>query len=114
MNWRPQQAELQAKYRDLELREEVAAGLLPPRNAIPRNLRMNMFRGGRRPLDLYRRVHQGISGTPMPASGPVAPGAQGTLTEARDVADRRLRLARCRSNRRAFHRRCGQQIRKPW
>lgn len=75
------QAELQAKYRDLELRKEVAAGLLPPRNAIPRNLRMNMFRGGRRPLDLYRRVHQGISGTPMPASGPVAPGAQGTLTE---------------------------------
>ena len=40
-----------------------------------------MFRGGRRPLDLYRRIHQGIAGTPMPAGGPAAPGAQGTLTE---------------------------------
>jgi mono/diheme cytochrome c family protein len=73
--------ELQAKKRELELRREVAAGLLPPRNAIPRNLRANLFRGGRRPLDLYRRVHQGIAGTPMPASGPAVPGAQGTLTE---------------------------------
>ena len=59
----------------------LAAGLLPPRNAIPRNLRDNMFRGGRRPLDIFRRIHQGIAGTPMPAGGPVAPGAQGTLTE---------------------------------
>lgn len=74
-------AELQAKKRELEQRREIAATLLPPRNAIPRNLRMNLFRGGRRPLDLYRRVHQGIPGTPMPAGGPAAPGAQGTLTE---------------------------------
>lgn len=74
-------AELEAKRRELAQREQIAAGLLPPRNAIPRNLRMNMFRGGRRPLDLYRRIHQGIAGTPMPAGGPAAPGAQGTLTE---------------------------------
>jgi mono/diheme cytochrome c family protein len=73
--------ELQAKYAELKVRKEVAAGLLDPRNAIPRNLRTNMFRGGRRPLDIFRRVHQGIAGTPMPASGPAAPGAQGTLTE---------------------------------
>jgi len=75
------QAELQAKYRNLKERQEVAAGLLTPRNAIPRDLRTNMFRGGRRPLDLFRRIHQGIAGTPMPAGGPAAPGAQGTLTE---------------------------------
>lgn len=74
-------AELEAKYRELDERTRVAAGLLPPRNAIPRNLRTNMFRGGRRPLDIFRRIHQGIAGTPMPASGPAAPGAQGTLTE---------------------------------
>jgi len=74
-------AELEAKKRELKQRREIAATLLPPHNAIPRNLRMNMFRGGRRPLDLYRRVHQGIAGTPMPAGGPAAPGAQGTLTE---------------------------------
>ncbi len=74
-------AELAAKYRELAERQRVAEGLLPPRNAIPRNLRNNMFRGGRRPLDLFRRIHQGIAGTPMPAGGPTAPGAQGTLTE---------------------------------
>jgi mono/diheme cytochrome c family protein len=73
--------ELQAKYRELNERQSIASELLPPRNAIPRNLRFNMFRGGRRPLDLYRRIHQGIAGTPMPAGGPAAPGGQATLTE---------------------------------
>jgi hypothetical protein len=73
--------ELQAKYRELSERQSIASDLLPPRNAIPRNLRFNMFRGGRRPLDLYRRIHQGIAGTPMPAGGPAAPGGQATLTE---------------------------------
>jgi hypothetical protein len=28
-----------------------------------------MLHGGRRPLDIYRRIHTGISGTPMPAFG---------------------------------------------
>ncbi len=79
--WETASAELANKKKELVQREEVGAGLLPPRNAIPRNLRTNMFRGGRRPLDLFRRVHQGIAGTPMPAGGPAAPGAQGTLTE---------------------------------
>ncbi len=79
--WDAANAELDAKKRALVERREVAAGLLPPRNAIPRNLRTNMFRGGRRPLDIYRRIHQGIAGTPMPAGGPAVPGAQGTLTE---------------------------------
>ena len=32
----------------------------------PRNLTRGVYRGGRRPIDLYRRVHQGIPGTPMP------------------------------------------------
>jgi mono/diheme cytochrome c family protein len=79
--WETANAELEAKEKELAMREEVAAGLLTPRNAIPRDLRTNMFRGGRRPLDLFRRIHQGIAGTPMPAGGPVALGAQGTLTE---------------------------------
>ena len=35
----------------------------------PRNLHRGIFRGGRRPLDVYRRVHAGIKGTPMPAFG---------------------------------------------
>ncbi len=35
----------------------------------PRNLRLGMFRGGRRPIDLYARIEAGIKGTPMPAFG---------------------------------------------
>lgn len=35
----------------------------------PRNLRLGMYRGGRRPIDLYRRIHEGISGASMPEGG---------------------------------------------
>ncbi|NOY42143.1 MAG: c-type cytochrome [Planctomycetes bacterium] len=31
------------------------------------DLSSGMFRGGGRPLDIYRRIHSGINGTPMPA-----------------------------------------------
>ena len=55
-------------------------GALPVRNTRPRNLRMGIYRGGGRPIDIYRRLHAGINGTPMPAVGPASPGAQGTLT----------------------------------
>lgn len=34
---------------------------------IPRNLRSGIYRGGRRPIDIYRRVAAGIKGTPMNA-----------------------------------------------
>lgn len=40
----------------------------------PRNLTQDVFRGGRRPVDVYRRIHSGIKGTPMQAFG-------GTLTD---------------------------------
>jgi mono/diheme cytochrome c family protein len=53
---------------------------LPPRNAMPRNLRQGIYRGGRAPYDIYRRIYAGINGAPMPAVGPSAPGAQGTLS----------------------------------
>lgn len=33
----------------------------------PRNLHTGIFRGGRRPIDLYSRIYAGIKGTPMPA-----------------------------------------------
>jgi mono/diheme cytochrome c family protein len=32
----------------------------------PRNLTRGIYRGGRRPVDLYRRLYEGINGTPMP------------------------------------------------
>lgn len=40
--------------------------LLPEQVAQPRNLRLGIYRGGRSPADLYRRIHAGINGTPMP------------------------------------------------
>ncbi|HZT81395.1 MAG TPA: cytochrome c, partial [Gemmataceae bacterium] len=33
----------------------------------PRDLTAGLYRGGRRPVDLYYRVYNGINGTPMPA-----------------------------------------------
>jgi mono/diheme cytochrome c family protein len=58
---------------DSEKRTELEAeyarlGGLKPRNIIPRNLRSGIFRGGRRPIDLYWRIVNGIDGSPMPAA----------------------------------------------
>jgi len=39
-----------------------------PRTIPPRNLRQGIYRGGRRPLDIYYRIHAGINGAPMPAA----------------------------------------------
>ena len=57
------------EYAKLAERREWLEWALPPRNMIPRNLRLGIYRGGRRPIDLYRRVHAGINGAPMPANG---------------------------------------------
>lgn len=39
----------------------------------PADLTRGIYRGGDRPLDLYRRMHQGIKGTPMPQfAGPLS------------------------------------------
>jgi len=35
----------------------------------PRNLTLGQYRGGRRPIDLFRRMYAGIKGTPMPKFG---------------------------------------------
>ena len=49
--------------------EQVLDGdALRPRTIPPRNLRHGIYRGGRRPLDLYYRIHAGINGAPMPAA----------------------------------------------
>ncbi len=62
-----------------EIRSALHTDSLPVRNSIPRNLRQGVYRGGRSPLDLYRRFYAGINGVPMPGVGPATPGAQGTL-----------------------------------
>jgi len=46
---------------------------LKPRTIPPRNLRRGIYRGGRRPLDLYYRIHAGINGAPMPAAKGTVP-----------------------------------------
>jgi mono/diheme cytochrome c family protein len=57
-----------------EFREVLAGDALKPRTIPPRNLRQGIYRGGRRPVDLYYRIHAGINGAPMPAAmGTVAP-----------------------------------------
>ena len=42
----------------------------------PRNLTRGQFRGGRRPIDIYRRIAAGIKGTPMSAFGTVLSEAE--------------------------------------
>lgn len=78
--------ELPAEERDVVshraamLAAAIDTDALPPRNAIPRDLRQGIYRGGRRPLDLYRRIYAGINGVPMPGVGPSAPGAESAMT----------------------------------
>jgi mono/diheme cytochrome c family protein len=36
---------------------------------VPRNLTLGVFRGGRRPIDIYRRIYAGINGSKMPGIG---------------------------------------------
>jgi mono/diheme cytochrome c family protein len=55
-----------------ELVDELQSQMLPLRTIKPRNLRLGIYRFGRRPVDLYRRMHAGINGVPMP-------GTAGTL-----------------------------------
>jgi mono/diheme cytochrome c family protein len=62
------QEKLAADKKLYKERTEHMSVLLPARNAIPRNLREGIYRGGRRPLDIYWRVTSGIAGTPMPAA----------------------------------------------
>lgn len=62
-------AEHKATLAWLEKSRQVLDGdALRPRTIPPRNLRQAVYRGGRRPLDLYYRIHAGIHGAPMPAA----------------------------------------------
>ncbi len=46
----------------------MALGALRPRPVQPRNLNLGVFRGGDAAEDIYRRIANGIEGSPMPAS----------------------------------------------
>jgi mono/diheme cytochrome c family protein len=59
--------------------EQPLSWALPVRNIIPRNLRSGIYRGGRRPIDIYCRVATGINGTPMPAASLLTEDEKKTL-----------------------------------
>ena len=46
----------------------MALGGMKPQPLKPRNIVEGKFRGGREPLDIYRRIRFGIVGSPMPAA----------------------------------------------
>ncbi|MEI6504701.1 MAG: cytochrome c [Planctomycetota bacterium] len=76
-------AEHRARAEWLHAFVEVLEGdALRPRTIPPRNLRQGVYRGGRRPLDLYRRLYTGINGAPMPGVGPSGPGGKGSVADA--------------------------------
>jgi mono/diheme cytochrome c family protein len=49
-------------------RDFLKAGALPPRTVRPRNLLLGIMRGGSDIESIYRRIANGIEGTPMPSS----------------------------------------------
>ncbi len=67
-----------------KLAEYIALGALPPRILQPRVLRDGAIRGGEEPEDIFRRIVNGIDGTPMPAA---IIEAQGT-TDSPGLSDR--------------------------
>lgn len=73
--------QLDEERASLAERQAVADTFYPIRNAIPRNLRKGIFRGGRRRIDVFWRIHAGVPGALMPGLGGTSPGAEGTLSE---------------------------------
>lgn len=49
-------------------RDFLKAGALPPRTLRPRNLQLAVMRGGDDQESIYRKIANGIEGTPMPSS----------------------------------------------
>jgi mono/diheme cytochrome c family protein len=52
---------------------------------VPRDLRQGVFRGGSRPIDIYRRIYAGINGGPMPALGAAKNAQEQPLIGAADL-----------------------------
>lgn len=52
-----------------DIENRVTNWTLGTQEMKPRNLRLGVYRGGRRPIDVYRRIRYGIGGTPMPGLG---------------------------------------------
>jgi mono/diheme cytochrome c family protein len=65
-----------------ELSPFMARGGMKPQALKPRNIVEGKFRGGREPIEVYRRIRYGIVGSPMPAATVVASSDQKGLLEA--------------------------------
>lgn len=53
--------------------------------SLPRDLTRGTFRGGKRPIDVYRRIWAGINGTPMPGLGESRDASGELLLSAEDL-----------------------------
>lgn len=82
--WSGQRVEL-LRNADKELAKQLSYDL-PPIVSIGRALEDATLRGSDKPADLYRRLHQGIAGSPMPAVGSLTPDGRGAL-EDQEIAD---------------------------
>jgi mono/diheme cytochrome c family protein len=51
-----------------EIAPLMALGGMKPQHLKPRSIVEGHLRGGREPIDIYRRIRYGIAGTPMPAA----------------------------------------------
>jgi mono/diheme cytochrome c family protein len=51
----------------------------------PRDLTQGIYRGGARPIDIYRRIHAGINGGPMPGIGETKNSQGGPLVSSDDL-----------------------------
>jgi mono/diheme cytochrome c family protein len=71
--------QLKTLYHQLEI--ENQSWLLPAQQLQPRNLRLGIYRFGRRPIDVYRRISQGINGTPMGTMGATPDSPSGLKPE---------------------------------
>lgn len=80
-DYKDRQASLKRERAQVAVDEDIFAETFPIRNAIPRNLRAGIYRGGRRRIDIFYRIHAGIKGVPMPGLGATSPGGEGTLKE---------------------------------
>lgn len=72
---------LELERHRLQQRERVLSQLLAPQPAYSRSLQRGIYRGGDQPIDLFRRLHQGVAGSPMPGQGGVGAGENGALSE---------------------------------
>ena len=59
----------------------MALGGMKPQPLKPRNIVEGKFRGGREPMDIYRRIRYGIVGSPMPAAAIIKSSDDKGITE---------------------------------